>query len=308
MLLLQGLRWLLLCCSSLLLLALAPVGLLATSPTTEEIANGVESLLVKDLAQNKILYEKSIHKPLRPASLTKIMTALLAIESGKMERVVTITYEMTLTSPTKLGFYVGDQFYLSDLVRSILIASANDSALAIAIFLGNGSEAKFVAQMNKKAKELGMQNTRFANATGFDAPSHTSTAHDLLLLAEYAIKSPLFNEIVRMNTYSFRPVNDSRRKYSPTNHNKLLDSRRYAVGIKTGYTSQAGPCLIARAREGEKDLLMVMLNSRKNRWEIAQTILDEAIGVDLMAYQNQTKVATSAADQRNFTLTSSFTR
>jgi len=261
----------------LVALSLSATLLLANlAPVVEKFENQIESLIIKDLSNKKVLYAKETHKEVRPASLTKIMTAILAIESGKMNEVVTITPEMTLVEPSKAGFKVGEKFYLRDLVKSALIQSANDSATGIGIFVGGSSE-NFVKMMNKKAKALGMKETNFTNAAGFDIGDHLSTAHDLMLLAEYAIKNKSFNEIVKMNKHTFSPINNKNKIYTSWTHNKLLRTHKYTIGIKTGYTSKAGPCLIARAKKGEKDLLLVMLNSKENRWKSAQAIFDEVI-------------------------------
>ncbi len=238
----------------------------------------ITSLIVKDIKNKQILYSKASNQQMRPASLTKIMTAILAIESGKMNKVVTITKESTKAAPTKAGLKVGDKIYLKDLVKSTLISSANDSATAIGIYIG-GSSKRFAAMMNRKARKLGMKNTRFTNAAGFDIGNHYSTAKDLLILAEYAIKNKIFNQIVKLDYHAFSPINNKRRYISRTS-NRLLKEHKYAIGVKTGYTSKAGPCLIARAKKGDKDIILVMLNSKYKRWESATNILNVALGID----------------------------
>ncbi len=244
------------------------------------------SLIVKDLQKQKILYAKASEQKMRPASLTKIMTAILAIESGKMNRLVIIPKEATKVEPSKLGLKVGEKVYLRDLVKATLVGSANDAAVAIGIYVG-GSTKKFVAMMNRKARALGMRNTRFTNAAGFDIGSHYSTASDLLKLAEYAIKNSTFNQIVKINVHTFRATN-TKRPYVVRTTNRLLKERKYAIGVKTGYTAKAGPCLIARGKKGGKDILLVMLNSKMKRWESATAILDLALGEKGLAMPKQT--------------------
>lgn len=258
----------------ILLLILLPCLLWADS--LGKLESEISSLIVKDLQKQKILYSKASNQKMRPASLTKIMTAMLAIESGQMNKLVTIPKEATRAEPSKLGLKAGDKVYLRDLVKATLIGSANDAAVAIGIAVG-GSTKKFVAMMNRKARMLGMHNTRFTNAAGLDIGAHYSSASDLMKLAEYAIGNAIFNQIVKANAHSFRTAN-TKRSYIVRTTNRLLKERKYAVGVKTGYTSQAGPCLIARGKKDGKDVLLVMLNQKAKRWESAAAILDIALG------------------------------
>ncbi|RBQ28551.1 D-alanyl-D-alanine carboxypeptidase family protein [Aliarcobacter vitoriensis] len=241
----------------------------------QQIQKDLDSIIVKDLNKKQLIFQKDANQKLSPASLTKIMTSIIAIESGKMDKVVTITKEMKNVEPTIMNFKVGEKFYLRDLVNAAMIKSANDAANAIAIYLGNGNKQKFVNMMNAKAKKLGMLNTNFQNPCGFDAPTHKSTASDLLKLTEYAIKNKTFNTIVKKENYTFQAIN-TKRTYKMHTSNKLLPKEKYMVGVKTGYTSKAGPCLIARAKDGKKDILLVMLNSQ-NRWENTKLALDTVL-------------------------------
>ncbi len=262
----------------LLLLSIFFISFLgADAEIFRKIQKDLDSFIVKDLSQDRMIYSKNEDKLIRPASLTKIMTTILAIESGKMNEVVTITKPMTLVQPTKLSFKVGEKIKLRDLVHAALIKSANDAAYSIAYYLGDGDKEKFLAMMNQKAKELGMTHTHYADPAGFDSPAHRSSAKDLMLLTEYAIKNQTFNSIVNLKNYSFY-TQDSGKKYSVITSNKLMKENKYIVGVKTGYTNAAGPCLIARAKKNGKDILLVMLNAG-NRWANAQKALDEAIGV-----------------------------
>lgn len=238
----------------------------------QKIERDLDSIIVKDLNKKQLIFTKDANQQVRPASLTKIMTAIIAIESGKMNNIVTITSEMKKVEPTILNFKVGEKFYLSDLVKAALIKSANDAANAIAIYLGNGNKQTFVNMMNAKAKKLGMANTNFENPCGFDSKNHKTTASDLLKLTEYSIKNSTFNNIVKMNSYAFRATN-TKRVYRVHTSNKLMDREKYIVGVKTGFTNQAGPCLIARAKKDNKDILLVMLNAQ-NRWENTKLAVD----------------------------------
>ena len=135
---------------------LPALALTSDTKVFQKIQKDFDSIIVKDLGQKKLIFSKDENQILRPASLTKIMTAMLAIESGKMNSVVTITAEMKKVEPTVANFKVGEKFYLKDLVHAAMIKSANDAANSIAIYLGNGNKQKFVSMMNVNAKKLGM--------------------------------------------------------------------------------------------------------------------------------------------------------
>lgn len=243
--------------------------------TSDRIKRNVDSIIAKDLGTKQLIFSKDEQKRTQPASLTKIMTAIIAIESGRMNEVVTITKEMIQVEPTKANLRVGEKFYLRDLVKAAMVMSANDAAMSIGVYLGDGDVDDFVKEMNSKAKKIGMKNTNFTNPCGFDIGNHYSTALDLLNLSEYAIKNNAFNEMAKLKRHDFRSLN-TRRAYAAYTHNKLLNNYKYAVGIKTGYTQKAGPCLIARAKNGNKDVLVVMLNS-DHRWNDIKVILEDVM-------------------------------
>ncbi|QOY55552.1 D-alanyl-D-alanine carboxypeptidase [Candidatus Sulfurimonas marisnigri] len=238
----------------------------------------IGALIVKDLKTKNILYSKYAQKRVRPASLTKIMTVLMAIKHGNMNKYVIITKAMLKVKPTIAGYKQGDAVLLADLVKAAMIESDNDAAKAIAISIGGGYEKKFIAMMNEKAKQLGMEHTHFSNPCGFDAKNHYSSPNDLLIMAEYAIKSPMFNRISNRNSYIYKVVRNGQFKtFEANTHNRLLNKYQYAVGVKTGYTSKAGACLIARAKKDGQDCLIVMMNSKEDRWKTAKEIFQQII-------------------------------
>ena len=243
--------------------------------TSERIKKNVDAIIAKDMTSKQLIFSKDAHKVNQPASLTKIMTAILAIESGKMNDVVTITKPMIQVEPTKANLRVGEKFYLRDLVKAAMVMSANDAAMAIGVYLGDGDVDKFAGMMNQKAKKIGMKNTNFTNPCGFDIGNHYSTAQDLLAMSEYAIKNSAFNEMAKLTRHDFKSLN-TKRNYAAYTHNKLLNNYKYAVGIKTGFTQKAGPCLIARAQKDGRDVLVVMLNSEQ-RWRDIRTIFDDVL-------------------------------
>ncbi len=235
----------------------------------------IDALIIKDLAKNELVYTKDIDKRVRPASLTKIMTTILAIEQNHLEKIAFMTPEIVAVEPTKAGYTINEMVILEDLVRSAIIKSNNDAAMAIAVAVA-GSVENFVQLMNQKAIELGMESTNFTNPCGFDIGEHYSTPRDLLILAEYAIKNTTFNAITKESKHSYSTLN-SDRVFNEISTNKLLGKYEYTVGIKTGYTSKAGPCLIARAKKDDKDMIIVMLNSKENRWELAHKLFESYI-------------------------------
>lgn len=235
----------------------------------------IGALVVKDLNNRHVLYEKQGDKRVSPASLTKVMTVLLAIKSGKMNQPVTITREMTKVEPTIAGYRRGDVILMSDLIKAAMIKSDNDAAKAIAISVG-GSEENFVDMMNKYAHAIGMRNTHFSNPCGYDGKEHYSTPNDLLKLSEFAIRNSTFNAISKLNEHTYYSLNKHKKFYAYT-HNRLLNRYSYAVGIKTGYTSKAGPCLIARAKKDGKDCLIVMMNAKEDRWKTAKQIFEQVL-------------------------------
>lgn len=238
---------------------------------------GIASYIVKDARGSRVYMAKDTGRIIQPASLTKILTALIAIESGKLDQEVLITKESTSVEPSKAGFKPGDRVRLHDLVKAAMVSSSNDAAFAIAIHL-SGSVEKFVTAMNFRAKKMGMSNSNFTNPAGFDKgvyAGNISTAEDLLTLTEYAIRNSTFNDIAQLESALVTELN-TRRFILLKTHNKLLVKYPYAVGIKTGFTRSAGKCLIARARKENHDMLLVMLNAQGDRWLLAEEMFERA--------------------------------
>jgi D-alanyl-D-alanine carboxypeptidase (penicillin-binding protein 5/6) len=184
---------------------------------------------------------------------------------------------MTQVKPTIAGYKRGDIVLMSDLVKAAMIKSDNDAAMAIAITIG-GDEEHFVQMMNVRAKQLGMRNTHFSNPCGYDAPDHYSSPNDLLKMTEYAITSPTFNAISKLNSHTYYALNKGKlRQFTAYTHNRLLNRYQYAVGVKTGFTNKAGACLIARAKKDGKDCLIVMMNCKVDRWKTAKQIFEKVL-------------------------------
>jgi D-alanyl-D-alanine carboxypeptidase (penicillin-binding protein 5/6) len=226
------------------------------------------ALYMVELQSGKVLLEKNPTRRLPPASLTKIMTALIALESAPLQEVVKID-RRALVHHSSLKFQAGEEFLLRDLVTAMLVASANDACAAVAWHIG-GDEKQFVAMMNERAGKLGLGDTHFANPCGFDAPGHYSTAADLAKLTEQALQQPFFSMMVRTLVRDISTVDESRRVSVHSTNELLVDPE--VNGVKTGYTSKAGRCLIASMFKDGQRLLLVALNMM-DQWEQAARLL-----------------------------------
>jgi len=227
-------------------------------------------ILLKELNSGRVLYEHDAGKRMSPASLTKIMSALVILEKGQLDDFVTISPSAARAHKTHLRVKAGQVFRLEDLLKAMLIVSANDACLAAVEHVG-GDEAQFVTLMNAKAEKLGLSDTHFSNGCGFDDLDHYSTAEDLATLSVIALDQPIFRQLVREERTMITPVN-SHRAYVLHNTNRLLGRIPGVEGIKTGFTSKAGRCLIAKVSRNGSDLLLVILNS-KRRWNTATNLI-----------------------------------
>lgn len=216
-----------------------------------------------------VLYAKNPHQTRAPASTTKILTALLALERGGLDEIVTVSRYAAGTRGSSARLYTGQRIRMIDLLHGLLLNSGNDAAVAVAEHI-SGSEDAFVRLMNERAMELGALNTRFQNPHGLDKPGHFSTAYDLAQLARLALLYPTFAEIVAKQTYSYDGG-------AFTNTNKLLWSYEGLEGIKTGTTGQAGYCLVATATQDGMQLITVVLGST-DRWSDTRKLLDYGFG------------------------------
>lgn len=210
---------------------------------------------------------------LPPASLAKMMTALLVLERADLGGVAAVSGEASRETGTRLGLAPGDRMPVIDLLAGMLLGSANDACHVLADHVA-GSETKFVALMNARAREMGLSNTRFANACGHDAPGMRSTARDLARLAETAMGNPVFAKMVGLED-GWISTAGAGKKFSLENKNLLIGRYRGAIGVKTGFTGAAGKCLVALAEREGKRVLLVLLNA-PDRWWKAEEILDAA--------------------------------
>ncbi|WP_243296882.1 D-alanyl-D-alanine carboxypeptidase family protein [Bacillus litorisediminis] len=219
------------------------------------------SAILIDQDTGRVLYEKRAHEKRRIASITKIMTAIIAIESGKLDENVTVSEQAVRTEGSSLYLKAGEKIKLQDLVYGLMLRSGNDAAVAIAEHVG-GSLEGFVFLMNQKAAELGMRNTHFANPHGLDdSDDHYSTAYDMAILTSYAMKNEAYKKIAGTKVYRApNPYEKWDRVWR--NKNKLL-TRLYehSTGGKTGYTKLAGRTLVSTASLDNMNLVAVTLNA-----------------------------------------------
>lgn len=269
--------------------ALVGAGAVSGAETSAAAPPAAASYLVQ--VNGATLWSHDAQRRLPQASLTKIMTALLVLEQGKAEELITISKTAARETGSRIGLRQGERLRMQDLLAATLLSSANDACRALADHLGQG-EPRFVARMNRRARELGLTNTHFANASGHDHSLQYSTANDLALLAEFAMNHRPFAELVK--TVEIRiETDDGRRTFRLENKNELVGRYRGAIGIKTGTTAKAGKCLIALAeREGNR-VMLVMLKAPERWWQ-AVAILDHAFAVAAEQQTGQSPVKGAA--------------
>lgn len=230
--------------------------------------------ILMDANTGQVYYAKDAGKSREPASLTKLMTAILAVESGKLDEVVEVSQRAASVSVgSTIGLNKGDRITLENLLKAALITSANDATVAIAEHIA-GNHDSFVYQMNRKAVLLGARDTKFVNTNGYHDPQHYSTAYDLALITRYALQKPYINELVCTNETVIRWALPEKEK-EVHNTNRLLRTGEVEGidGVKTGSTARAGNCLIASATRGDKRLIAVVLHAG-NRYREAAKLLD----------------------------------
>lgn len=233
-----------------------------------------DAALLMDARSGQVFFAKNALKRREPASLTKIMTAIVALEYGRLEDVVTVSRRAaSIRTGSVLGLRAGEKLTLEGLLKAALVMSANDSTVAIAEHVA-GTEEAFVRIMNAKALVLGATRTRFANTNGYHHPQHYTCAWDLALITRYALQNPVFNRLVAMPRATVEFCASNRRE-EIANTNRLLLSGAYpgVDGVKTGSTPRAGNCLIASATRGGRRLIAVVLCSA-DRYRDAVALLD----------------------------------
>lgn len=237
-----------------------------------------QSAVVLTADTGTVLFEKDGHTPRPVASTTKIMTALLALEAAQErgDPLVDITQEMVAVEGSSMGLQAGDSISLTGLAAGMLLASGNDAANAAALYL-DGSLESFAARMNQRAAALGMEDTHFVTPSGLDGEDaqglgHLSTAYDMALLARAALEDQAFRQLCSSPSLAVEFAEPVKR-VTYTNHNKLLTQYQGCVGVKTGFTKEAGRCLVSAAERDGALLIAVTLNA-PNDWQDHTALLD----------------------------------
>ncbi|MDL2280495.1 D-alanyl-D-alanine carboxypeptidase [Selenomonadales bacterium OttesenSCG-928-I06] len=240
---------------------------------SKDIKISAKSAILMDAETGQILYEKDINQKLPPASTTKILTAIIALESGRLDEIVTVSHSAASTKGSTLHLYSGQMISLRELITGLLLRSGNDAAEAIAEHLA-GSVENFAVLMNTKATLLGAKNSNFINPHGLPENDHLTTTLDLAIITRYALSNSEFSQIVSTKETDIKWVDESGqiKEGSIRNTNKLLWMMPIADGVKTGTTSAAGPCLVASAKKNGQRLIAVVLNDR-SRWRDSFNLL-----------------------------------
>lgn len=232
--------------------------------------------VIMDVNSGRVLYSKNMDEKLAMASTTKIMTTLVAIESGKLNETVTVSRKASITEGSSIYLRQGERHTVNDLLYAVMLRSGNDAAVAVAEHVG-GSIDGFAALMNKKAAEIGAVNTHFDNPHGLDSATHYTTARDLALITAYALKNPVFAEIVSSKKKTIEgPPNESWDR-NMVNKNKMLWQFEGGNGVKTGFTKKAGRCLVSSASRNGMQLVCVVLNCGP-MWDDSSALLEYGFG------------------------------
>ena len=252
------------------------------TPVAEEPAELYAlSAVLMDGESGRVLYEKDGERPLANASTTKVLTCIVALENSPGDDYVQVSQNAASQPEVKLGLQKGEQYYLEDLLYSLMLKSHNDTAVAIAEHCG-GSVEGFARMLNRKAKQIGCKNTYFITPNGLDAEDengkHHTTAKDLALIMRYAIKNETFLHIAQTRDYTFSEIT-GKRTFSVHNANAFLDMRDGVLAGKTGYTSQAGYCYVCSWETEGKTFIVSLLgcgwpNHKTYKWSDTEKLLD----------------------------------
>ena len=252
------------------------------TPVAEEPAELYAlSAVLMDGESGRVLYEKDGERPLANASTTKVLTCIVALENSPGDDYVQVSQNAASQPEVKLGLQKGEQYYLEDLLYSLMLKSHNYTAVAIAEHCG-GSVEGFARMLNRKAKQIGCKNTYFITPNGLDAEDengkHHTTAKDLALIMRYAVKNETFLHIAQTRDYTFSEIT-GKRTFSVHNANAFLDMRDGVLAGKTGYTSQAGYCYVCAWEKEGKTFIVSLLgcgwpNHKTYKWSDTEKLLD----------------------------------
>jgi D-alanyl-D-alanine carboxypeptidase len=246
------------------------------SPATAvELPISARAAIVVDSESGEVLFQRSADLALPPASTTKILTAIVAIESGQLDETLEVSSYAASIPPTKVGLPVGSRARLQDLLYAVLLKSANDASEVVAEGL-SGSEAEFAGRMNAKARRIGATNSHFENPHGLTAEGHVSTARDLARIFRYGLNLPMFRDILSTREFDFAVEADAVRMVTVRSHNRLLNGYSYPVIGKTGFTRAARRCFVGAATADNREVVIAILGSR-DLWGDARKLIEFGI-------------------------------
>ncbi len=252
----------------------------AKQPTRKRSQPGfsAKSALVWNVTENKVYFEKNSQMRVYPASTTKVMTALLALEKLSLDDYVVVSRRATRVPQTSLGFREGEQYKVSDLIYACLLKSANDAAGVLAEAVA-GSQEKFVEMMNQRAKEAGATNTRFSNAHGLPGGTQYTTAKDMAFIFKEALKKPFFKQAI---SYRYRIIysKTGRRHFLKTHNKALFLNWKKDIYGKTGYTIKAQSCFVGYIKKGNDVYIVDVFGCRK-RWDDIKWMIEKFVKIDL---------------------------
>ncbi|MBI4319036.1 MAG: D-alanyl-D-alanine carboxypeptidase [Chloroflexi bacterium] len=216
-----------------------------------------QAVSILDGGTGKLMYGRNAHRRMAPASLTKIVTAIVALEKGRLGDVVKVKVNgYAMPGSSIMGIVPGEELTLEDLLYGLMLPSGNDAALAIAQYIG-GTEERFVEMMNEKVAELGLKNTHFVNPHGLDGDDHYSSPYDIAMLGRYGMRNPAFARMVGTVTY----VTKGKTPHQLLNGNRLLGQYAGANGVKTGFTENSGQSFVASVNRDGRAVFVGLIKS-----------------------------------------------
>ncbi len=261
--------------STLLILLYSSLYITTAFATIEDPIINSPSVILIESSSGRIFYEKNAHEQKYPASITKIMTALIALERGNLDTIVTASQNAVYSierGSSNIGILTGEEISLRELLLGLLVSSANEAANIIAEHIA-GSVGEFALLMNQKAIELGAKNTNFVNPNGLHSDNQYTTAYDMALISKYAMTIPEFRDMTNTDYYIMQPTNKYKEVRYLSNSNHLINRHRSsayrsylyspAIGIKTGYTSKSNHTIVAAAEKKGMELIAVVLDSKQ---------------------------------------------
>ncbi|MGD7652841.1 MAG: D-alanyl-D-alanine carboxypeptidase family protein [Verrucomicrobiales bacterium] len=247
----------------------------ATIPPTAPPSTYAQSVIVIDIPSGRVLYTKNADQRRAVASTQKLITAMCVLDAGNLDKPVRIEKSDTDCEPTKLYLKPGEVYSRRELLKVLLVKSANDVARALARDVG-GSQQGFASLMNRKCRQLGMRNSHFVNPHGLTEPGQYSTARDMAIAARAAYRSPIVRSYTSTKSFRFR-YNDGRTKLLE-NTNKVLERLSYCTGMKTGTTNASGRCLVASGSLNGRSVIAVVLKSNTPHiWDDSTKLLRWAL-------------------------------